>query len=359
MTNKGKDVIDMGKILKRLLTKKMCFLKVWVITFLLSCLWILPQPRYYDATAVLAPEMAGEMQAGSLSSLASSFGVNLGSGVNDAIYPLLYPDLISSNDFIVQLMDIPVKSLDGEIKCDLYTYLEKKQKVSFYMKPVLALKRWMRNTFGSKEDPIDAVQKKGNGKRLDRFMLNRHQTAMVNKLKNNITCSVDRQTEVITLTVRAQDPLIAASLADSVRTRLQSFIIDYRTSKARVDVQYYEKITAEAKASYEKVRRLYGSYADANLEVTLPSFQAKQEDIENDMQLKFNTYSAMNTQLQAAKAKLQERTPAFTVLQSPTVPVRPSGPKRVIFVLVMLIMATFITSVYQARDILFPKKEEE
>lgn len=227
------------------------------------------------------------------------------------------------------------------------------------MKPILALKRWMRNTFGSKEDPIDAVQKKGNGKRLDRFMLNRHQTAMVNKLKNNITCSVDRQTEVITLTVRAQDPLIAASLADSVRTRLQSFIIDYRTSKARVDVQYYEKITAEAKASYEKVRRLYGSYADANLEVTLPSFQAKQEDIENDMQLKFNTYSAMNTQLQAAKAKLQERTPAFTVLQSPTVPVRPSGPKRVIFVLVMLIMATFITSVYQARDILFPKKEEK
>ncbi len=359
MTNKSKDVIDLGKVLKRLLSKKKCFLKVWVITFLLSCLWILPKPRYYDASAVLAPEMAGEVQSGSLSSLASSFGVNLGAGVNDAIYPLLYPDLISSNDFIVQLMDIPVKSLDGEIKCNLYTYLEKKQKVAFYMKPFMALKRWMRNTFGDKDDQMGANSAKGKGKKLDSFMLDKRQTAMVNKLRNNITCSVDKKTEVITITVRAQDPLIAASLADSVRTRLQSFIIDYRTSKARVDVQYYEKITAEAKAAYERVRRTYGSYADANLEVTLPSFQAKQEDIENDMQLKFNTYSAMNTQLQAAKAKLQERTPAFTVLQSPTVPIKPSGPKRMIFVFVMLVMATFITSVYQARDILFPKKEEE
>jgi uncharacterized protein involved in exopolysaccharide biosynthesis len=359
MTNKGKDVIDMGKVLKRLLTKKKYFIKVWVITFLLSCLWILPQPRYYDASAVLAPEMAGEMQSGSLSSIASSFGVNLGSAVNDAIYPLLYPDLISSNDFIVQLMDIPVKSLDGEINCDLYTYLEKKQKVAFYMKPFLALKRWIGKTFGGNDDPVAAANKNAKGKRLDRFMLNRRQTAIVNKLKDNITCSVDKKTEVITITVRAQDALIAAALADSVRTRLQSFIIDYRTSKARVDVQYYDKITAEAKAAYEKVRRTYGSYADANLEVSLPSFQAKQEDIENDMQLKFNTYSAMNTQLQAAKAKLQERTPAFTVLQSPTVPVKPSGPKRMIFVFVMLVMVTFICSVYQARDILFPKKEEE
>lgn len=353
MADKNKDVIDMGKILKRLIPKKRYFIKVWVITFLLSCFWVLPKPRYYDATAVLAPEMAGEAQAGSLSSLASSFGVNLGAGANDAIYPLLYPDLLSSNDFIVQLMDIPVKSLDGEINCDLYTYLENKQKVAFYMKPFLAMKKWMSSKLGSKDK---TGKQKGNGRNIDAFMLSERQAALVAKLKNDITCSVDKKTEVITITVRAQDPLIAASLTDSVRARLQKFIIDYRTSKARVDVQYYENITAEAKSAYEKIRRTYGSYADANLDVSLPSFQAKQEDIENDMQLKFNTYSAMNTQLQAAKAKLQERTPAFTVLQSPTVPVKPAGPKRMIFVFVMLVMVTFVTSVYQARDIIFPKK---
>lgn len=195
----------MGKIFKRLLAKKKYFIKVWVVTFILSCFWVLPKPRYYDATAVLAPEMAGEAQAGSLSSLASSFGVNLGAGANDAIYPLLYPDLISSNDFIVQLMDIPVKSLDGEIKCDLYTYLEKKQKVAFYMKPFLVMKRWMSQTFGSNDDAVNAGNAKGKGKKLEAFMLSKRQTALVNKLKNDITCSVDKKTEVITITVRAQD----------------------------------------------------------------------------------------------------------------------------------------------------------
>ncbi len=359
MTNKSKDVIDMGKVLKRLLTKKKRFIVVWAATFLLSCFWILPQPRYYDVSVVLAPEMAGELPSGSLSSLASNFGVNLGSSVNDAIYPLLYPDLISSNDFIVKLMDIPVKSLDGEIKCDLYTYLDKHQKMTFYMKPFYAMKRWMRNTFGDKDEAQNARLSKGNGRPDNPFMLNKRQTTLVNKLKKDITCSVDKKTEVITITVRAQDPLIAAELTDSVSTRLQTFITEYRTSKARVDLQYYTKLTAEAKAAYEKVRRLYGSYADANTDVTLPSFQSKQEDLENDMQLKYNTYSAMNTQMQAAEAKLQERTPAFTVLQSPTVPIKPSGPKRMIFVFVMLVMATFFTSVYYARDLLFPKKTEE
>ena len=44
------------------------------------------------------------------------------------------------------------------------------------------------------------------------------------------------------------------------------------------------------------------------------------QDMENDMQLKFNTYNTLNTQLQAAKAKVQERTPAFAVLKAPDIP---------------------------------------
>lgn len=97
----------------------------------------------------------------------------------------------------------------------------------------------------------------------------------------------------------------------------------------------------DAKASYEKARRLYGSYADANSEVILESYRAKQNDLENDMQLKYNNYTAMVTQYQAAKAKVQERTPAFTMIKGSSVPIKPSGPKRMIFVLIMLILSFF------------------
>ena len=70
------------------------------------------------------------------------------------------------------------------------------------------------------------------------------------------------------------------------------------------------------------------------------------------MQLKYNTYTAMCTQLEAMKAKLQERTPAFTTLKSATVPIQPAGPKRMIFVIGMLILATIVASAWCIKDML-------
>jgi LPS O-antigen subunit length determinant protein (WzzB/FepE family) len=70
------------------------------------------------------------------------------------------------------------------------------------------------------------------------------------------------------------------------------------------------------------------------------------------MQLKYNAYTSIQTQLQIAKAKLQERTPAFTILKGAEVPVKPAGPKRMIFVAVMLLLTFMGTSVYILRNIL-------
>ncbi len=354
MEYNNKEVIDIGKILKLLWNKKKLFFIVWVVTFFLSCLWILPKPRYYKASVVLAPEFAGENLGGGLSSLASSFGVSLAASGSDAIYPLLYPDLISSNDFLVSLLDIPVKSADGEIDCNLYTYIDKKQKVAFYSIPGIKLKKWINQTFGAKEQSINVEGKAGsNG--VNPFCMTKRQTTLIDLLRKSITCSVDKKTEVFTIGVSMQDRLIAATLADSVTARLQKFMTDYRTSKARNDLDYYTKLVNEAKADYEKARKAYASFADANTELSMPSYNVKLEDMENDMQLKFNTYTAMTTQMEGAKAKVQERTPSFTVLQSPTVPVKASSPKRMIFCIGMLFLATCGTIVY----LLIKEKQKE
>ena len=54
----------------------------------------------------------------------------------------------------------------------------------------------------------------------------------------------------------------------------------------------------------------------------------------------------MVTQYQAAKAKVQERTPAFTMIKGAAVPIKPSGPKRMIFVIAMTILAFLGTGFY-------------
>lgn len=138
-------------------------------------------------------------------------------------------------------------------------------------------------------------------------MLSKDDTDIMDAVKSNIKLTTDKKTGAITISAKAQDPYVCKILADSVRQHLQIFITNYRTNKARNDALYYQKLTAEAKASYEKARQLYGNYSDANMDVVLESFHAKQNDLENDMQLKYNNYSTLSTQLQLAKAKIQEK----------------------------------------------------
>ena len=58
----------------------------------------------------------------------------------------------------------------------------------------------------------------------------------------------------------------------------------------------------------------------------------------------------MVTQYQAAKAKVQERTPAFTMIKGAAVPIKASEPKRMLFVAAMLFFALIGTSMYIIRE---------
>ena len=334
---KNNEVIDLRVIFKKILANKKLYFKVLPIVFVLSCAYILCIPRTYTSSLSLAPEMNNSSSlGGTIGSLASSFGFDLGSmETADAINPMLYPDLMEDNGFIVGLFDIKVASADGEIKCNYYDYLTKHQDAPFWSKGVNSIKK----LFAEKETPIKGVSKSSP------YMLSKRQDGIAEDIRKDITISIDKKTAVITISTEAQDPLICKTIADSVKERLQVYITNYRTSKARVDEQYYKTLMIEAKHEYEKARQRYGSYADANTDVQLASLQSKQDDMENDMQLKYNAYSAMVTQYQAAKAKVQERTPAFTVVKGAAVPIKAAKPKRMLFVLGMLVLAFFITTV--------------
>lgn len=351
MNEQKKDVIDLTEVWKLLKTKKKVFFIVLPIVFVLSCLYIFPQPRYYRCSVKLAPEATSENVAGGLSSLASQFGVNLGGATQDAIYPLLYPDVVSSNEFVIGLLGINVKSVDGLVNTDYYNYMSKLQKKNPITAPVKKMMRSVTKLFASKDQP--GPPSKGAG--MSAFRMSKKDSELLDQIKSNISCDVDKKTEVITIKVEDQDPLICATMADSVRNHLQIFITKYRTNKARVDVEHYEKLAKQSKREYEYCVREYSAYCDANQDVMLQSFISKRDELENEMQLKFNAYSAMRTQLEAMRAKLQEKTPAFTTIESATVPVKPAGPKRIIFIFGMCFLATFVTALWLARKQLFTK----
>lgn len=341
----SKEYIDLRLVIKRVIENKKRFAVVLPIVFVLSCAIMLCVPRYYVSDVRLVPEMGASMDmGGTLGSLASSFGIDLGAGQStDAISPLLYPDLMEDNAFAHRISEIKVKSSpDADVQVDTtyYAYLKKFQKRPFWAKWISAVKRVLK----------PKKKTSGNGGKYDPYNISEEEFGVYAKLRDNVIIAVDKKTAVITISVTAQDPYISKTMTDSIKDMLQEFITEYRTSKARVDAEYYKKLTSEAKASYEQIRRAYAAASDANTDVMLKSVSSEIEDMENEMQLRYNSYSAMQTQYQAAIAKVQERTPAFTILKGASVPVKHAGPKRVITVLMLTFLAAVVLMFLSLKD---------
>ena len=338
--------IDFGKLFRDLLKHRRLFYKVLPITFVVSAVILISIPNYYNCKVILSPELSSSAQSNSLSSLASSFGIDIGKAGGgmgtEALFPSLYPDLVNSTDFKVSLFPVPV-TIEGDKDegepdrtMSYYDYLKAEQKKPWWSVAYRGTIKWIVSLFKDEEPE----------KKLDPFRLTKIQADIVKSLEKMIICDVDRKTMVITINVTDQNPVICATMADSVKTRLQDFITDYRTKKAKVDLAYNQKLFREAKERYEKARRLYAEYADANQDINLFTARQKLQDLENDLQLQYNAYTTVAQHLTAAEAKVQQETPAFTTLQSATVPVKKAGPKRALLCLVFLFLAFLATTAW-------------
>ena len=331
--------IDFGALWEAVRKHRGLYYKVLPVTFVIAAILTLSVPSYYTCTVKLSPEMSGSKSVSGLASLASSFGVSLGSGGvgTEALFPTLYPDLMNSVDFKTSLFPVKVHRLDDAETMSYYDYLKDGQQMPWWTTMTKGTMKWLVGLFKDEELQPDTI---------DPFMLTKEQTEITKDLDEKIVCDVDKKTMVITISVTDQDPLICAVMADSVRERLQGFITDYRTSKARVDLDYTRKICSEAKERYDRARRLYADFVDTNRDLILESVKTRRTELENDMQLQYNAYNQASAQLLAAEAKVQEETPAFTTLQSATVPVKKTGPKRSMICLALLFVATLLTTAY-------------
>lgn len=320
-----------------MLRKDMKTLAMYASIFgVIGLIFAFTTPKTYKSTVMLAPEESGMGFSGSLSSLASMVGMNMKIGqTGDALYPEIYPDLVGSTNFAIGLFPVKVTSKDNSLKCDYYTYIQKHQKIALKDYPLKAIEA----IFKSATTEQNSQQGINSG---DLIWLTKEQGTVVEQIKSNIDCAVDKKTNVITITVTDQDPLIAATIADSVKQHLQRAITDYRTKKAKNDLTYMQELFGEAKSQYDKARQTYAAFADANQEVNLQSIKMKEDDLENDMQLKYNIYQQVVEQLQLAKAKVQERTPAFTVMQSAQVPYKHSNTPKIVVLVIWIIIGILV-----------------
>ena len=117
--------IDLLELARKLWNARRLIIKWCVIGAVVGLVVAFSIPKEYTTTVKLAPELQGSKpSSGGLSSLASMAGINLNSmNTVDAVYPELYPDVVSSIPFATELFDVPVTDLEGELQTTVYGYL--------------------------------------------------------------------------------------------------------------------------------------------------------------------------------------------------------------------------------------------
>ena len=330
--------IDLMEYALKLWAARKLLLKVFGIAILVGLVIAFTTPRQYTVNVKLAPELGNSKGGGALSSITSMLGMsgmNMGGSEADALNVTLYPDVVASTPFMMDMLDTQVKTMDEEEPdTTLIEYLKTERGslastvMSLPGKAIGAIMSLIRE------------EEEGIGSAADLpLRLTKEQSKCIEALRKTIVASVDKKTGVTSLSVTMQDPQVAAIVTDTVLNKLKEHIINYRISKVAEDCNYYEKMYEESKQEYYKAQQKYAYFIDSNKNINLKSVQIESDRLQNEMNLAYNLYNQMATQLQIARAKIQEVKPMFAVVEPAIIPIKPSGTGRSMILLGVVFLA--------------------
>ncbi len=281
----------------------------------------------YESQVKLLPEVDSKIggsssSLGGLSSLAGLAGINLSGAMagSDAIQPAMYPEIVQSIPFLQELS-----------RSEIYNIKQKKfQKLADYLKqdnanaPVQLFKADKNKETGDMEN-IHLPQGVLSPELIN---ISKQESAILKELKESIVVEIDKKSNLINITATTLDPVISANVANLVLNQLRKYIIQYRTEKARKELNFLIDRQEEARKRYDQALFTLSNYKDQNRNVFLNVAKDQGKKLQYEVDLAFNVYSNLTSQTTEAKIKLQKETPVFKVLAPAQVPLKRVSPKR-------------------------------
>jgi uncharacterized protein involved in exopolysaccharide biosynthesis len=306
----------------------------------------------YESSVKMVPESADSKSSGAagslggLSSLAGLAGINLGgaSGV-DAIQPAMYPNIVASIPFLQEL--IRSKIYNPKIKKYqlLRDYLKEHQSnapIKLFDSEKLEEEKALKE-LSSDSDLKDLSVPISPGQTIDFINIDLKEAQILKKLNNYIQVEVDKKTMFLTIKCTLQNPVIAANLTSLVQNQLTKYIVNYRTEKVRKEMIFLTSRQAEARKRYDQALFTYSNYKDQNRNRFLNVAKTQEKKLQYEVDLAFNLYSSLTSQLSEAQIKVQKETPIFKVLEPAQVPLSRSSPKRSLITVGAMFIGLFVS----------------
>lgn len=346
--------IDLLELAKKIWAKRRFIIKYALIGAVAGLVIGFSLPKEYTSSVKMAPEEGKSNKTSNMAGLAALPGFDLsGAGGVDGINLMLYPDVVQSTPFIVELSQIPVQPKKSG-KLSLYDYIDTELSSpwwSYILRAPIKALGYIVSLWSEKEEPGAVINPKA---------LTREQAQVLEGLSKRINISVDKKTGVITASSTMQDPVVAAAVTDSMVRKLEEYMGDYRTEKAKRDLAFTQESYQSARESYHETQRRYASYMDATQNVARQSVRAEQERLRNEQTLAYGVYSQLAQQLEMAKLKVQEQTPCVTIIEPAGVPTRKSNTSKAVILIAFTFLGAFAASgIVVVKDLFFKKENPD
>lgn len=335
--------IDWQDLLSKAWRGKKFIITVTVVFMFLGLISALTMTRLYTSKVTLVPEL-GKSTSSSLSSLSNMLGLGgmtMGSSA-DAYHVTVYPEVVASTPFVAKMFNMRVTDPKKGIDTTLVGYLTRERfsigsVIGYVTKPIFSL-------FSNKEE-----ETKGN--ELNLFHLTKEQDRIVKTMNKAIQVDVDKKTGETTIQVTMDNPVIAATVADTVCKHLREYIVEYRTRKAREDLENYKKIADESYQRYLKASKAYAYYQDHNRGLILNAVISEGSRLSNELQIASQLYQQIKLQAEMARGKVIDEKPVFAIIQPATVPLLPQNSRAKV-----LLIWTFVGFVLSCAWVLYGKE---
>lgn len=335
------DSIDLVALLKQIYSERKLILFSTIGAALLGVIVALATPNTFTAGSTFIPQTGGESKPSSgLSGLASLAGINLGgvSGGSD-IPPTLYPQIISSVPYHLELLDQTIE-FEGE-EIPLKSYLVKDSGASV----LGALKKY---TIGLPSLLIGALRDRSEKDVNDfssvTYRITEEDQELFDLLSSKLVLSLNEKEGFVTLQFSDENKLVAAQIAEIAKELLQQRIIDFKSQSARELLVFTNRQFEENKASYERLQDSIAVFKDQNLNISSSLYQNRLDRLVRELNIASSVVEQLATQLEQAKLQVNKDTPVFTVIEPVTVPYERSEPKRSLIVVIWTFLGAVLST---------------
>ena len=341
------DEIDLIELIKIIWSKRVFVIRVTVVFFAFGILIVSTSKVEYQASCKLMPESqeGAKSNFGGLSGLAGLAGIDLGTGANGSLTPDIYPEIVRSVPFQLDLIYQPIRfeKLDSTLSSfNFFKEFDNPSLIQFIYNYTIKLPLRIKDFFSDSEvTNTNASREYGN-----LIRLTKEEWDLIEKFQDRVEIEVDATTGIISIITEMPDPYAAAMIADVLVFKLTEEVINYKTEKTKVNLEFIEERYQEAKLEYEDKQNNFALFVDRNKNLSSSLIQTEYQRLQNDLNISFEVYKGLATQLEQAKIKVKEETPVFTFLEPVKVPVNKSKPKMKIILVIFTVLGIIFSSAY-------------